>query len=61
MGVGAGIGALIATKTAARDQSLASLGVALFSFGVGGICGAVVPARKTIYEVRIDQARSGTA
>jgi hypothetical protein len=52
MGVGAGIGALIATKTAARGHSFAALAAALFSFGVGGICGAVMPARKTIYEVR---------
>ena len=52
MGAGAGIGALIATKTAARGHSFAALAAALFSFGVGGVCGAVVPARKTIYEVR---------
>src|SRR5262245_52709742 len=49
MGAGAGIGALIATKTAARDHSFAALGAGLFSFGVGGVFGAVVPARKTIY------------
>jgi hypothetical protein len=52
MGIGAGVGALIATKTPARDQSLSALGAALFSFGVGGVCGAVVPGRKTIYEAR---------
>ena len=59
MGVGAGIGALIATKTAARGHSFAALAAALFSFGVGGVCGAVVPARKTIYEVR--STRPGAA
>jgi hypothetical protein len=59
MGVGAGIGAVVATKTAARDHSFAALGAGLFSFGVGGVCGAVMPARKTIYEVR--STRSGAA
>jgi len=52
MGVGAGIGALIATKTAARGHSFAALAAALFSFGAGGVCGAVMAARKAIYEVR---------
>jgi hypothetical protein len=58
MGIGAGVGALIATKTPARDQSASALGVALLSFTVGGVCGAIVPARKTIYQAG---AISGTA
>ena len=59
MSVGAGIGAFIATKTAARDHSFAALSAGLFSFGVGGVCGAVMPARKTIYDVR--STRPGAA
>ena len=49
-GTGAGIGALVASKSAAGDHRFVAFMTALFTVGVGGIFGAALPGRRTIYE-----------